>query len=147
MRGPHPLAAARPRAGFFLKLILCRSKNRHTALRLPAIRRLRITATISSSVKSGCSAISRSKTAACASSGEMLPPLGLAAMLPVSFKRCIHLIAELALTSTHSFATDRCGPKIAPCPLFPESDTNSEPWHPLRRVTAVVAVSPCNVPL
>ena len=43
----------------FLKLILCRLKNRHTALRLPAIRRLRIAATISSSVKSGCSAISR----------------------------------------------------------------------------------------
>ena len=46
-----------------------------------------------------------------------------------------------------SFATDRCAPKIAPCLLFPESDAKSEPWHPLRRVTAAVAVSPCNVPL
>jgi pimeloyl-ACP methyl ester carboxylesterase len=46
-----------------------------TALRLPAIRRLRIAATISSSVKSGCSAISASKKSACFSSGEMLPPL------------------------------------------------------------------------
>ena len=36
----------------FLKLIV-RSKKRHTALRLPAIRRLRIAATISSSVTSG----------------------------------------------------------------------------------------------
>jgi hypothetical protein len=45
-----------------------------------------------------------------ASSGEMLPPLGLAAMLPVSFKRCIHLIAELALTSTHSAASRRDAP-------------------------------------
>jgi hypothetical protein len=32
-----------------LKLILRRAKNRHTALRLPAIFRLRIAATISSS--------------------------------------------------------------------------------------------------
>ena len=45
----------------FLKLILCRSKKRHTALRLPAIRRLRIATTISSSIKSGCSAISPAK--------------------------------------------------------------------------------------
>ena len=35
---------------------------------------------------------------------------GLAAMLPVSFKRCIHLIAELALTSTHSAASRRDAP-------------------------------------
>ena len=34
----------------------------------------------------------------------------LAAMLPVSFKRCIHLIAELALTSTHSAASRRDAP-------------------------------------
>jgi len=33
--------------------MLRRAKNRHTALRLPAIRRLRIAATISSSVRSG----------------------------------------------------------------------------------------------
>ena len=37
----------------FLKLKLRRAKNRHTALRLPAIRRLRVAATISSSVRSG----------------------------------------------------------------------------------------------
>src|SRR5262249_40455272 len=41
----------------FLKLMLRRAKNRHTALRLPAIRRLRIAATISSSVRSGWLAI------------------------------------------------------------------------------------------
>ena len=46
-----------------------------------------------------------------------------------------------------SFATDRWSPKIAPCPLFPESDAKSEPWHPSRGDTGVVAVSPCNVPL
>ena len=32
---------------------------------------------------------------ACASRGEMLPPLGLGAILPVSCCRCIHLMAEL----------------------------------------------------
>jgi hypothetical protein len=37
----------------FLKLILQRAKNRHTALRLSAIRRLRIAMVISSSVMSG----------------------------------------------------------------------------------------------
>jgi hypothetical protein len=46
-----------------------------------------------------------------------------------------------------SFATDRWAPKIAPCPLFPESDATSDPWLRSRRVTGVVAVSPCNVPL
>ena len=66
-----------------------RANNRQTALRLPAIRRLRIAATISSSVKSGCSAISASKKSACFSSGEMLPPVGLAATLPV-FAPALH---------------------------------------------------------
>src|SRR4051812_45696477 len=32
--------------------------------------------------------------------------------------------------------------EIAPCPLFPESDAKSEPWHLSRRVTAVVAMTP-----
>ena len=55
--------------------------------------------------------------------------------------------AAPAMSEIGSFATDRCAPKIAPCPLFPESDAKSEPWHLSRRVTAVVAVTPCNVPL
>ena len=66
--------------------MLRRSKNRHTALRLPAILRLRIAATISSSVRSGWSAISASRNSACFSSGEVLPPLGFAATLPVCFE-------------------------------------------------------------
>ena len=41
-----------------------------------------------------------------------------------------------------AFATDRWSPKIAPCPLFPESDAKSEPWHRSRGDTGVVAVSP-----
>ena len=112
VREPRPFALVPPPAGFFLKLILCRSKKRHTALRLPGIRRLRIAATISSSVKSGWSAINASKKSACASSGERLPPLGLGAMLPVSCRRCIHLIAELGLTSNHSAASRRDAPEL-----------------------------------
>ena len=53
-----------------------------------------------------------------------LPPLGLAAMLPVSFKRCIHLIAELAPTSTHSAASRRDAPgptQQCPCSRRPRS--------------------------
>jgi hypothetical protein len=79
----------------FLKLMLRRAKNRHTALRLPAILRLRIAATISSSVMSGSSAVSASRNSACFSNGEMLPPLGLAATLPVSSKRCTQITTTL----------------------------------------------------
>jgi hypothetical protein len=83
---------------FFLKLMLRRAKNRHTALRLLAILRLRIAATISSSVMSGCSAISVSRNSACFSNGEVLPPLGFAATLPVSSKRCIQITTTLGLS-------------------------------------------------
>jgi hypothetical protein len=75
---------APPRAGFFLNLILCRANNRHSAVRLPAIRRLRITASTSSSVKSGCFAIKASNQFACFSNGEVLPPRGMAVALPSS---------------------------------------------------------------
>ena len=107
---PHRPVLALPPAGFFLRLILCRRKKRHTALRLPPIRRLCMATTISSSVRSGCRAISANKKVACASSGETLPPLGLGAMLPVACRRCIHLIAELGLTSNQSAASRRDAP-------------------------------------
>jgi hypothetical protein len=81
-----------------LKLMLRRAKNRHTALRLPAILHLRIAATISSSVRSGCSAISASRKSARFSSGEVLPPLGFAATLPVSSKRYIQITTTLGLS-------------------------------------------------
>ena len=45
---PRPPVLARSRAGFFLTVTLCRSKNPHTVVRLPGIRCLRIAATISS---------------------------------------------------------------------------------------------------
>jgi hypothetical protein len=44
-----------------------------------------------------------------------------------------------------SFATDRWAPKIAPCPLLPESDAKSEPWHPSRG--GMAAASPCDSPV
>ena len=55
MPGRHPVVPVPPRAGFFLTVTLWRSKNRQTAVRLPGIRCLRIAATISSRVRSGCS--------------------------------------------------------------------------------------------
>ena len=45
------------------------------------------------------------------------------------------------------FATDRCTPKIVLCPLFPESEASQSLGHLSRMGTAVVAMSPCNVPL
>src|SRR5665213_1403127 len=77
----------------------CRMKNRDKALRLPTIRRLRIAATASSNVRSGCSAISVNNQPACFSNGETLPPLGFAAELPSSLQRRSQLITELGLTS------------------------------------------------
>jgi hypothetical protein len=95
---------------FFLKVILCRAKNRQSAVRLPAIRRLRIAASTSSSVKSGCFAIKASSQFACFSNGEVLPPCRLAVELPASRQRCSHLTAALALISKCSAASRREAP-------------------------------------
>ena len=94
----------------FLTVILWRSKKRCTALRLPGIRRLRIAATTSSRVKSGCLSITLSSHSACFSNGETLPPIGFAATLPVARHRCTHLIAELGLKSNRSAASRRDAP-------------------------------------
>jgi hypothetical protein len=61
--------------------------------------------TVSSRVKSGCSAINPSNHGACASKGDVLPPPGLAAALPIRRKRCIQRIAELTLTANCSAAS------------------------------------------
>jgi hypothetical protein len=45
------------------------------------------------------------------------------------------------------FTTGTSPPQVEPLPLYPISDAKSEPWRLSRRVTAAVAVSPCNVPL
>ena len=81
---PRRHVPAPPRAGFFLNVMSWRLKKRHTEVRLPGILCLRIAQTTSSSVKSGCASISASKKSACSSSGEVLPPRGLAAQLPVA---------------------------------------------------------------
>jgi hypothetical protein len=43
--------------------------------------------------------ISASRNSACFSNGEVLPPLGFTATLPVSSKRCIQIITTLVATS------------------------------------------------
>jgi len=95
---------------FFLTVIWCRARNRQAAVRLPAIPSRRMAATISSRVKSGCLATSSRSQAACASNGDVLPPLGLAATLPNRTNRCIHRTAELTLTSNRSAASRRDAP-------------------------------------
>ena len=85
-------------------------KNRDNALRLPAIRRLRIAVTASSNVRSGCSAISANNQPACFSKGETLPPLGFAAELPSSLQRRSQLITELGLTSKSAATSCREAP-------------------------------------
>ena len=74
--------AAPPRAGFFLNVMLCRLKKRHTEVRLLRIPCFRSTQTTSSSVKSDCLSISVSKKFACFSSGEVSRP----AAWPPSFQ-------------------------------------------------------------
>jgi len=100
------------RAQAFFEADAMAGDSRQTALRLPAIRRLRIAATTSSSVKSDCLEIRANSQSACSSNGEMLPPVGLAATLPVSCQSCSHFTAELALTSKQSAASRRDAPAI-----------------------------------
>src|SRR6516162_4851125 len=56
-------------------------------------------ARISLRVKSGCLATRFKSHSECSSSGEVLPPLGLASTLPVSLQRRHHRITELTPTS------------------------------------------------
>jgi hypothetical protein len=70
-----------------------------TAVRLPGIFCLRIAQTTSSSVRSGSNSISASKKSACFSSGDVLPPRGLAAQRPLSRKHFTQITAVLGLTS------------------------------------------------
>src|SRR6266568_3415193 len=109
----HPCSAARRlflTVTFFLTVTLWRSKNRQTAVRLPGIRCLRIAATISSRVRSGCPPTRANSHSACFANGEVLPPLGFALALPVSRQRCNHFIAELALRLKLSAASRRDAP-------------------------------------
>src|SRR5215471_4627604 len=94
----------------FLTVTLCRSKNRQTAVRLPGIRCLRIATTISSKVRSGCSATRANSHSTCPSNGDVLPPLSFALAFPVSYQRCNHLTAELALRLKLSAVSRRDAP-------------------------------------
>src|SRR3954453_19043708 len=94
----------------FLRVMLCRSRNRQSELRLVLIRRLRSSATVSTRVRSGCSATRARIALANFSSGETLPPRGFGAALLLSRQRCSHLIAELTLTSNRSAASRRDAP-------------------------------------
>ena len=88
----------------------CRSRNRQSELRLVQIRCLRSLATISTKVRSGCSATSAKIRAANCSSGETPPPRGFGAALLLAPQRCNHLIAELVLMSKCSAASRRDAP-------------------------------------
>jgi hypothetical protein len=79
-----------------------RSRKRQSELRLVRIRRLRSSATVSSKVKSGCSAIRANISAVNFSSGKTLPPRGFGSGLPLSCQRCSHLTDEFALISKRS---------------------------------------------
>ena len=113
------------RAGFFLKVMSCRMKKRDKALRLPTIRRLRIAATASSNVRSGCSAISANNQLACSSKGETLPPLGFAAELPSSRQRRSQLITVLGLTSKSPATSCREAPPSTSLSLDPAGRPNT----------------------
>jgi hypothetical protein len=74
------------------------------------IVRLRIAATISSSVKSGCWATRASSAFACSSNRDLLPPVGFALALPVSRHRCNHFTAKLGHRLNLSAASRRDAP-------------------------------------
>jgi len=61
-------------------------------------------------VKSGCLATRVKSHSECSSSGEVLPPLGLASTLPVSLRRRHHRITELTPTSNTSATSRRDAP-------------------------------------
>ena len=71
---------------------------------------MRIAATISSKVRSGCSATRANSHSTCSSNGDVLPPLSFALVLPLSRQRCNHLTAELALRLKLSAASRRDAP-------------------------------------
>ena len=55
-------------------------------------------------------------------------------ILPHREEAALCITAKVRSNNRHgSFATDRCAPKIASCPLFAESDVKSEPWGGGRR--------------
>ena len=88
----------------------CRSKKRQSELRLVLIRLLRSSTSVSSKVRSGCSATTAKILDANTSSGETLPPRGFGAALLSLSQRCSHFTADATLTSKHSAASWRDAP-------------------------------------
>jgi hypothetical protein len=88
----------------------CRWKKRDSELRLVRIRCRRSSATVSTKVRSGCSATTANTRSANFSRGETLPPRGFGAALLVSCQRCTHLTTELTLTPKCSAASRRDAP-------------------------------------
>src|ERR1700704_3286144 len=109
-RAPHLLAVVRQLAGFFLRVMLCRSRNRQSELRLVLIRRLRSAVTVSTRVRSGCSPTRAGLSGAISSSEETPPPRGIGAALIFARQRGSHFTAELTLTSKRSAASRRDAP-------------------------------------
>jgi hypothetical protein len=79
-------------------------ENRHSALRLVRMRRLRNAASSSSKVESGCSLTSPNINVLCSASRDVLPPRGFGAVLPVC---CHHLTAVLTAIPKSSAASCR----------------------------------------
>ena len=63
-------------------------------------------------------AIRVSRKSACSSNGEVLPPLGFAATLPVCLKRCAQSTTTLALSSYRSATSRRDAPAFNAVVLF-----------------------------
>ena len=129
-RERHRLVFALPRAGFFLKLTLCRSKKRWRALRLPGMPCLAMTARISSRVKFGCLAIRAKIQSECSSNGETLPPLRFGAALPVSLQRWHHRITELTPTLKISRLSPAATLRFRPLQPRAANDRDKRPAAP-----------------
>jgi len=87
-----------------------RSKNRATELLVVRIRCLRSSATVSSKVRSDCSATKARMCSAYRSNGDVLPPRGFGSQHLVSFQHCSHRTAVLGSTSKSSAASRREAP-------------------------------------
>ena len=123
----HQGDPVRRRAGFFLKLILCRSKRRPTEL-LPTFNCflvIRRTQT-SSSVRSGSAATRSSSHCLCGSSGERQCPVpGSVSTLPVVVQRSIQRIAVDAPRLSSRAASRALSPDATSQRLAPANPSNN----------------------
>jgi hypothetical protein len=97
-RGP-PRRACVPRLAGFLKVVSRRTKKSESALSL-----VRIHASVSFKVRSGCSVTRANIFSACASNENTPPPRGFGLALRLLLQCCSHLTTELTLVSKCSAA-------------------------------------------